>query len=1667
MTCLSERSTHRQAVMTVVAGAIIVFGVLTSRAVGAVVLWTAPNTTVTLGLAPEYENPLTGYENVQGYHVVDWRDADYQPFTPTPYDDWTNTGIGTPDGMATEVWMRFAGQKITTTTTVPGRIVSVHLMGDGNDGIAEVHVDGAVVARIDMGSSPAQRAFILVEELALGLHTIDVLDLGAGAFGQDVATFGAAVLEPKWYQPPEPLDPNTAFTGWNEISTVAAGQIVADDFRCDTSDPITAIRWWGSFIGWQQPAYSAEMPDSFHLAIWTDVPAGVDESFSHPGQVVWEAICTTPTMTFAGWDISPIDGTVEAAFEFVCNLPSPSWFHQPAGDNLLWLSIDAQYMIPVIPPYPWGWKTRPRDINSLAPDDAVRVFDPVPANVGATWGGGQPIEWPMPGDSWDMAFELIGSTGVSVIKWNQPPEFVPPDCHYGWDEWSVYGSPQIVADDWICTDDNPVTDITWWGSYRGWLNITPPPGAPDGFRITVWTDAPSPPEPFSHPVNKVHEWWVPRDQTFETWVGWDCYPTGGPPTDATFLYTFDIPENEWFMQSPPGASTVYWISVAATYPVSIPCACDGDFNHNGMVDATDVTTVLDCIPMLPPPVGRCALADLNCDGVVNAMDLQIVLCQFQQLPNCCTQPTAAEFVWGWKTRPWMGLAPDAAVRMWPPYVNTYFAGEPITTTAGEWDTAFALISSAPGEPFTKWSQPPVRYTGERLFNGWNQLSIYNDPINGLAADDWVCTGQFPVTGVQWWGSFIAWGEVTPPQVPDAFHMAIWTDVPAGIDGPFSHPGEVVWEYRCETFTWVFEGYDIDPRGLQPGLESCYRFECTFPDAAEFRQPSACNVYWISIAVDDPFMPPDPLWGWKTRPHVTNAPDDAVRIRVPQAPTVGSFYALGEPLWWPTPADSWDLAFVLKTTGLPPTGACCPDQPGDPCLDNLTAVECASAGGNYMGDASVCGPVGACCDATGNCSDWAEICCAPPSIHHGAGSACTQRQGCCLPDGTCVDLDPLCCADLNGAPQGAPCSAATIACCLQDGSGDCRNVDPLCCDDLGGIPSPSFEPACLGDPNGNGIDDACERTQACCLPDASCQDLRYDDCVAAGGDPQGPTTDCTTGVICQPIKWAQPPLFSPASPHPECFYGWDEPSMFGRPPWIVADDWLCVDPRPVADIHWWGSYIGWQGTEPPTNAADSFHIGIWTDVPAGVILPWSHPGVMLREWIIPRAATNERPVACDFHPGHMIQPDGCFRYDVTLPQSQWFFQNPAGASTIYWISIAALGGPACPCDGNVDGVGGVDLADLLMVINCIGQPPVGPCARADVDCNGVIDQADANAVQCLTNGQPPQVCCPNVEPAAHPWGWKTRPRFFMDDAIRISAPLAPQPGMPFEFGEPIEDPPGVSWDAAFVLTTVLALPCDDDQDCDDLNVCTYDDCQAGLCTNLDHLYGDVNNTGDVDIFDILCVLDGFAGDYSICAKCNVDIMSCDPPDGVVDIFDILAVLDAFAGVDPCCSGASVARRTAPDAGAALRAGDRTARAGVTLSRVRGGVRPGESFVIDVFVHDVADLRGGQVVLNVTGGDGGELVVESAGIDAGHADHVFATGRSFDAFDRHERRVVNVLSTGGVTVKGSAYLTTFRLRASADARGSFRVTTDAERTVLVDANGAVIETTRGRGVVVNVR
>ncbi|MEK6797963.1 MAG: dockerin type I domain-containing protein [Planctomycetota bacterium] len=1201
----------------------------------------------------------------------------------------------------------------------------------------------------------------------------------------------------KWAQPPVPGATGNVFYGWDQHSVwdyklEGPSSIVADDWVCDSTAPVSDIHWWGSYVGWkgQLPPGSLQQPpvDHFHILFWDDVPAGTDQAFSHPGKVLWEIVRTVPgtNETFVGWDINPATGQFESTFRYDLDLNPAEWFYQAPSPApaVYWVTIAACYEPnPIGGPFPWGWKTRPRDPTSRAPDAAVNIFEPWWAVPGSTYVRGEPICWPGPSpcpvdSQWDMAFELTSKMPLGVFKWLQRPDTATA----GMDVHAT--TPYVLADDFPCTITSDISQVTIWGSfYRDVFPGSPgDPGTGPGnlwFRLSFHNDVPAGQNP-----DPSVTWSTPGillwTRTFapgefivgpcgtDLLEGWFEPPGFYDPFGDTmcFAYTFLLNPLEFVQRGTPDAQQIYWLDVEA-----FPPTAGSFFGWKTSVDHWNDDGVWNVFGMPPPG-------------------------PWQELRNPPGHPSAGQSM----------------------------------------DLAFELAGTVYEETL-KWSQPPAAY--DQCFRGWNEFSVYGG--QWIVADDWPCETNRPITDIHWWGSYLGWDRDLPPvDGPDGFHIGIWTDVPFMPPG-FSHPGEMLREWFVSRFMLNERAVGCDAFEAAIAPETCFKYDWS-PDVVLFEQPDAtCSVYWVSIAahypnfcachgdldgdgiVDardlailtscfalpptgvceradincdgsigaadldafnclfggglpeqccpgtTPILPANP-WGWKTREHIYM--DDAVRMFAPTRPGVGSYFEMGEAIQSPAGV-SWDMAFVLTSPvlnegccflmavepvcqDLPPTQcqgmAGIPQGPGTVCsapanweacctpdgtcrvIDPLC---CNDLGGTALGPGSVCGgELNACCLTDGTCVMADPTCCPLlGGIAQGPFSECTAAEACCMNDGSCRDLDPLCCRELGGVPQGVGtgCVDTLKACCLQDGSGNCKDVDPVCCDDIGGTPSPIGAPLCLGDQNGTGVDDACEvLAQACCLPEGRCVEVEYAKCVALGGDPQGPNTICDMR-ICNPLKWAQPPTYGPTiSPSQQCFWGWDQLSHYQCCE-IVADDWACDSNQPVTDVHWWGSYWNWTTREAPPPTPDFpqlFHIGIWKDVPAGLDRPFSHPGTMIWQALVPRAATNERWVGCDEYPG--MPPDACFRYDFQIPESEWFYQTPSTDPTIYWISIAAWYMPG-----------------------------------------------------------PPQI---------FPWGWKTREHFFNDDAVVILDPNMPVPGMEFRDGRPLETPDGVSWDMAFVLTT---------------------------------------------------------------------------------------------------------------------------------------------------------------------------------------------------------------------------------------------------------------------------
>jgi len=219
------------------------------------------------------------------------------------------------------------------------------------------------------------------------------------------------------------------------------------------------------------------------------------------------------------------------------------------------------------PEQPWGWETRPH----MFQDDAIRIGplqEDVP-HVGyvidPTVDFLDPIEEPL-GVSWDLSFEL--GTDPQYIKWEQRFD---PDWDLNHDNrsmaWQLAVADEVrfdvlVADDWPCSNDYPITSAEWWGSYLG-HNGEPgvtPPLRPAYFLLSIWTDNPVGPANYSTPAEVV--WRYKAYDYAEIEVGKE------KNGEIVYQYYVNLPPQKYFCQevSPDGLATIYWFGVAAVYP---------------------------------------------------------------------------------------------------------------------------------------------------------------------------------------------------------------------------------------------------------------------------------------------------------------------------------------------------------------------------------------------------------------------------------------------------------------------------------------------------------------------------------------------------------------------------------------------------------------------------------------------------------------------------------------------------------------------------------------------------------------------------------------------------------------------------------------------------------------------------------------------------------------------------------------------------------------------------------------------------------------------------------------------------------------------------------------------------------------------------------------------
>jgi len=659
----------------------------------------------------------------------------------------------------------------------------------------------------------------------------------------------------KWSQPPIEIDPSISRTpiycGWDELSynmdyedPCGMWKIVADDFRCLGTMPVSSVHWWGSHIDWNEPCLPAELPSSWLIGFWSNVPANpdVEPSYSYPNVLLWqiEVDADRVDCEWVGYDQFP-ERPPEACFQYYVKLEPEQYFWQAdfvtadAPDDIFWISIIAIYPDLADIPNPWGWKTRPWHWM----DDAVTFNLHEPPVPGFSHGGPQniaPVEDALVGgymESYDVAFELdtepnwikweqaftgirdwphyedvlsMAKRIVTVNKWEQQPSPTLPGLHaHDWLEIPGGYRQITLADDWECRGGD-VTDLHWYGNYELDAAGAELRGAGiDYFKLSIHDCGGGVPWclPMEPPVLEVN---VPFPLVNET-------DTGLVNNEGCKIYKYEYYLPVPFLQEP---GMFYWFDITAV-----------------SVDAGN------------PAIWRWQEASRS--------------------PVFLGHAPAAEKT---ESTPWRSIT-------WPTIPESYS------------DMAFAVTSE---------EQAP------------------EPNIVAQVADDWLCERRTPVTAAAWWGSYIDYTyeacqgpPASRPVKPDYFLLSIWSDVPAGVDPnmPYSHPNDIIWEYKARDYDEVLVGYDKLPLGSP--REPVFRYSVRLPEEEWFWQEDVNTIYWFSVVAVYDQNQPNYDWGWTNHEHEFN--DDAVTGYLDPGGTAPEWY--WSELYDETGA-SEDMSFILFT-----------------------------------------------------------------------------------------------------------------------------------------------------------------------------------------------------------------------------------------------------------------------------------------------------------------------------------------------------------------------------------------------------------------------------------------------------------------------------------------------------------------------------------------------------------------------------------------------------------------------------------------------------------------------------------------------------------------------------------------------------------------------------------
>jgi hypothetical protein len=497
-----------------------------------------------------------------------------------------------------------------------------------------------------------------------------------------------------------------------------------------------------------------------------------------------------------------------------------------------------------------------------------------------------------------------------------------------------------------------------------------------------------------------------------------------------------------------------------------------------------------------------------------------------------------------------------------------------------------------------------------------------------------------------------------------------------------------------------------------------------PGRPQFMGPSSFFDVWLDVP------PPPPT----------------LRTQMPLAIPPGGFLVARQLVGFYNNHGQAETRWFWEIHGAQATEACC--FPDGHCEDLLPFI-CQQKGGQPMGLNTNCatticpsGNLGACC-----INGPAILCIVTDQV------TCQQQyMGQWMGPGTnCNDLDGDGIADICESP------VQVGACCIDGPPIVCIVTDQVTCQAqyMGQWKGPGTN---CTDADGDGVADICEpppEPEACCLPNGTCLMLLAADCLNMGGEPKGPYTRCLgdrngNGIddICE-AKWIQ---MSDLSTN-----GIDVNATM---PQVLADDFLCTERGAITDIIVWGSWYHDMLPGDPMNVM--FTLSFHEDIPQGPN-GYSIPGPPVWVQMFPPGSF----IATVFQPGlqegwynpaqNYFEFPGdtmCWQYYFHVPSQMAFCQKGSATQPkVYWLDVQAqpMGGPAdvrfgwktSPQHWNDDAVWGMGpepypgpwyeliyppqhplYGQSIDLAFALGSETLCYC-KGDLNCDGVVNFGDIN------------------------------------------------------------------------------------------------------------------------------------------------------------------------------------------------------------------------------------------------------------------------------------------------------------------------------------------------------